>query len=105
MLLATDALMDEDERGCGGRKAMDWDIIIWVSSSMSESGEGERERGLGGGWPYGGCWGSELTEETIEGITGFIMSSCCKSNIVISTPEKIIVLVSPVISFRRVAWG
>ena len=49
MLLATDAFMDEDERGLGGRKAIDWDITIWVSSSMSESGDGEREWDSRGG--------------------------------------------------------
>jgi len=54
MLLATDALMDEDARGRGGREAIDWDIIISVSSSMSESGDGERECGAGSSWPCGG---------------------------------------------------
>ena len=32
-----------DAKGCGGRKAVDWEVVIWVSPSMLESGDGERE--------------------------------------------------------------
>lgn len=69
---------------------------------MSESGDGERECGVGGSWPYGRR-GRELTEETIEGIAGVVVSSRRKSDINTSTPDMVIVLVSPVTSFRRVA--